>query len=143
MSPHQWEAQRSRLHQPAPRLTVPFPQSGPVRLFVPYKRRKKENELPAAPVKKDAAKNITLLPATAATTCEFPWHRASLPLVLHLVSPCSAPAVGPLCKAGVTGPAGPQVTLCPLPARPAPQGPAQGGRAALSRAGTVPGAQLT
>ncbi|XP_074193093.1 deformed epidermal autoregulatory factor 1 homolog isoform X5 [Rhinolophus sinicus] len=42
--------------------------SGPVRLFVPYKRRKKENELPAAPVKKEAAKNITLLPATAATT---------------------------------------------------------------------------
>uniref|UniRef100_A0A8C5YZS5 DEAF1 transcription factor n=1 Tax=Marmota marmota marmota TaxID=9994 RepID=A0A8C5YZS5_MARMA len=42
--------------------------SGPVRLFVPYKRRKKENELPAAPVKKDSPKNITLLPATAATT---------------------------------------------------------------------------
>lgn len=47
-----------------------FPQSGPVRLFVPYKRRKKENELPAAPGKKEAAKNITLLPATAAATCE-------------------------------------------------------------------------
>uniref|UniRef100_A0A8D2CX29 DEAF1 transcription factor n=1 Tax=Sciurus vulgaris TaxID=55149 RepID=A0A8D2CX29_SCIVU len=42
--------------------------SGPVRLFVPYKRRKKENELPAAPVKKDAPKNITLLPASAAAT---------------------------------------------------------------------------
>lgn len=42
--------------------------SGPVRLFVPYKRRKKENELPTTPVKKDAPKNITLLPATAATT---------------------------------------------------------------------------
>ncbi|NXK26353.1 DEAF1 factor, partial [Arenaria interpres] len=42
--------------------------SGPVRLFVPYKRRKKENEMPAAPVKKDCPKNITLLPATAATT---------------------------------------------------------------------------
>ncbi|XP_036136979.1 deformed epidermal autoregulatory factor 1 homolog isoform X2 [Molossus molossus] len=42
--------------------------SGPVRLFVPYKRRKKENELPTAPGKKEAAKNITLLPATAATT---------------------------------------------------------------------------
>ncbi|NXI36027.1 DEAF1 factor, partial [Galbula dea] len=42
--------------------------SGPVRLFVPYKRRKKENELPATPVKKDCPKNITLLPATAATT---------------------------------------------------------------------------
>ncbi|XP_005859318.1 PREDICTED: deformed epidermal autoregulatory factor 1 homolog [Myotis brandtii] len=42
--------------------------SGPVRLFVPYKRRKKENELPAAPGKKEAPKNITLLPATAATT---------------------------------------------------------------------------
>nr|XP_012311445.1 deformed epidermal autoregulatory factor 1 homolog [Aotus nancymaae] len=45
-----------------------LPQSGPVRLFVPYKRRKKENELPTAPVKKDSPKNITLLPATAATT---------------------------------------------------------------------------
>ncbi|NXC69489.1 DEAF1 factor, partial [Anhinga rufa] len=42
--------------------------SGPVRLFVPYKRRKKENEMPATPVKKDCSKNITLLPATAATT---------------------------------------------------------------------------
>ncbi|NXJ68006.1 DEAF1 factor, partial [Rostratula benghalensis] len=42
--------------------------SGPVRLFVPYKRRKKENEVPATPVKKDCSKNITLLPATAATT---------------------------------------------------------------------------
>uniref|UniRef100_A0AC11BSY2 DEAF1 transcription factor n=1 Tax=Ovis aries TaxID=9940 RepID=A0AC11BSY2_SHEEP len=42
--------------------------SGPVRLFVPYKRRKKESELPATPAKKDAPKNITLLPATAATT---------------------------------------------------------------------------
>ncbi|XP_064143582.1 deformed epidermal autoregulatory factor 1 homolog isoform X5 [Loxodonta africana] len=42
--------------------------SGPVRLFVPYKRRKKENEMPTTPVKKDSPKNITLLPATAATT---------------------------------------------------------------------------
>ncbi|XP_053304694.1 deformed epidermal autoregulatory factor 1 homolog [Spea bombifrons] len=42
--------------------------SGPVRLFVPYKRRKKEGEIPAVPAKKDTAKNITLLPATAATT---------------------------------------------------------------------------
>ncbi|XP_042763258.1 deformed epidermal autoregulatory factor 1 homolog isoform X2 [Panthera leo] len=41
--------------------------SGPVRLFVPYKRRKKENEPPATPVKKEPPKNITLLPATAAT----------------------------------------------------------------------------
>lgn len=48
----------------------PPPQSGPVRLFVPYKRRKKESELPATPVKKDAPKNITLLPAAAAATCE-------------------------------------------------------------------------
>ncbi|XP_056349974.1 deformed epidermal autoregulatory factor 1 homolog isoform X2 [Oenanthe melanoleuca] len=42
--------------------------SGPIRLFVPYKRRKKENEIPATPVKKNCSKNITLLPATAATT---------------------------------------------------------------------------
>lgn len=42
--------------------------SGPVRLFVPYKRRKKESELPATPVKKDVTKSITLLPAAAATT---------------------------------------------------------------------------
>ncbi|KAB1251641.1 Deformed epidermal autoregulatory factor 1-like protein [Camelus dromedarius] len=42
--------------------------SGPVRLFVPYKRRKRESELPPVPVKKDSPKNITLLPATAATT---------------------------------------------------------------------------
>ncbi|XP_004717254.3 deformed epidermal autoregulatory factor 1 homolog [Echinops telfairi] len=42
--------------------------SGPVRLFVPYKRRRRENELPTAQVKKESPKNITLLPATAATT---------------------------------------------------------------------------
>ncbi|KFP88663.1 Deformed epidermal autoregulatory factor 1, partial [Acanthisitta chloris] len=42
--------------------------SGPVRLFVPYKRRKKDNEVPATPAKKSCPKNITLLPATAATT---------------------------------------------------------------------------
>lgn len=54
----------------ASRPPPPPPQSGPVRLFVPYKRRKKESELPATPVKKDAPKNITLLPAAAAATCE-------------------------------------------------------------------------
>ncbi|XP_061856594.1 deformed epidermal autoregulatory factor 1 homolog isoform X1 [Colius striatus] len=42
--------------------------SGPIRLFVPYKRRKKDNEMAAAPAKKECPKNITLLPATAATT---------------------------------------------------------------------------
>lgn len=44
---------------------------------MPYKRRKKESELPATPVKKDAPKNITLLPATAATTCECPGATAT------------------------------------------------------------------
>ncbi|KAM8940426.1 deformed epidermal autoregulatory factor 1 homolog isoform 2-T2 [Pelodytes ibericus] len=42
--------------------------SGPVRLFVPYKRRKKDGEVSAVLTKKDASKNITLLPATAAAT---------------------------------------------------------------------------
>ncbi|XP_069480142.1 deformed epidermal autoregulatory factor 1 homolog isoform X2 [Ambystoma mexicanum] len=42
--------------------------SGPVRLFVPYKRRKKENDCPTTPAKKDSPKSITLLPATAANT---------------------------------------------------------------------------
>ncbi|XP_041445919.1 deformed epidermal autoregulatory factor 1 homolog isoform X2 [Xenopus laevis] len=42
--------------------------SGPVRLFVPYKRRKKEGELPTVPSKKAQTKNITLLPATASAT---------------------------------------------------------------------------
>ncbi|XP_035182529.1 deformed epidermal autoregulatory factor 1 homolog isoform X1 [Oxyura jamaicensis] len=42
--------------------------SGPVRLFVPYKRRKKDSEISANTVKKESSKNITLLPATAATT---------------------------------------------------------------------------
>lgn len=65
-------------HQPAHRLPPP-PQSGPVRLFVPYKRRKKENELPAAPVKKEASKGIALLPAAAATACEFLPGGASRP----------------------------------------------------------------
>uniref|UniRef100_H3B2K9 Deformed epidermal autoregulatory factor 1 homolog n=1 Tax=Latimeria chalumnae TaxID=7897 RepID=H3B2K9_LATCH len=42
--------------------------SGPIRLFVPYKRRKKENEQLPTPVKKESPKNITLLPAPAGTT---------------------------------------------------------------------------
>ncbi|XP_069079193.1 deformed epidermal autoregulatory factor 1 homolog isoform X2 [Pleurodeles waltl] len=42
--------------------------SGPVRLFVPYKRRRKENEVSTTPAKKESPKSITLLPATAATT---------------------------------------------------------------------------
>lgn len=42
--------------------------SGPVRLFVPYKRRRKENEVSSTPAKKDSPKSITLLPGTAATT---------------------------------------------------------------------------
>ncbi|XP_063800854.1 deformed epidermal autoregulatory factor 1 homolog [Pseudophryne corroboree] len=41
--------------------------SGPVRLFIPYKRRKKEGEMSAVSAKKDPAK-ISLLPATAETT---------------------------------------------------------------------------
>ncbi|XP_073410492.1 deformed epidermal autoregulatory factor 1 homolog isoform X3 [Dendrobates tinctorius] len=42
--------------------------SGPVRLFIPYKRRKKEGEMSAGSVKKDQSKNISLLPGTAETT---------------------------------------------------------------------------
>lgn len=44
-------------------------QNGPVRLFVPYKRRRKETEASAVPAKKEvpASKNITLSPGT---TCE-------------------------------------------------------------------------
>ncbi|XP_058264197.1 deformed epidermal autoregulatory factor 1 homolog isoform X5 [Hemibagrus wyckioides] len=44
-------------------------QTGPVRLFVPYKRRKKESERPASPEKKEAPspKNITLAPGAAFT----------------------------------------------------------------------------
>ncbi|XP_036001788.1 deformed epidermal autoregulatory factor 1 homolog isoform X4 [Fundulus heteroclitus] len=43
--------------------------TGPVRLFVPYKRRKKDNELPVVPVKKDLSpmKNIQLTPGTTFT----------------------------------------------------------------------------
>ncbi|XP_056138109.1 deformed epidermal autoregulatory factor 1 homolog isoform X2 [Lampris incognitus] len=43
--------------------------TGPVRLFVPYKRRKKDNEQPAALDKKDlpAPKNITLTPGATFT----------------------------------------------------------------------------
>uniref|UniRef100_G3P2I8 DEAF1 transcription factor n=1 Tax=Gasterosteus aculeatus aculeatus TaxID=481459 RepID=G3P2I8_GASAC len=44
-------------------------QTGPVRLFVPYKRRKKDNEPLVASPKKEppAAKNITLTPGTTFT----------------------------------------------------------------------------
>ncbi|XP_017295044.1 deformed epidermal autoregulatory factor 1 homolog isoform X1 [Kryptolebias marmoratus] len=43
--------------------------TGPVRLFVPYKRRKKEIESPVVPLKKDlpATKNIQLTPGTTFT----------------------------------------------------------------------------
>ncbi|XP_062859567.1 deformed epidermal autoregulatory factor 1 homolog isoform X2 [Trichomycterus rosablanca] len=43
--------------------------TGPVRLFVPYKRRKKDNEHPGSPEKKETSspKNITLAPGTAFT----------------------------------------------------------------------------
>ncbi|XP_035520538.1 deformed epidermal autoregulatory factor 1 homolog isoform X2 [Morone saxatilis] len=43
--------------------------TGPVRLFVPYKRRKKDNEPPITPPKKElpATKNITLAPGTTFT----------------------------------------------------------------------------
>uniref|UniRef100_A0A8C9V7M0 Deformed epidermal autoregulatory factor 1 homolog n=1 Tax=Scleropages formosus TaxID=113540 RepID=A0A8C9V7M0_SCLFO len=43
--------------------------TGPVRLFVPYKRRKKDNERPATPEKKDVQtpKNITFAPGTTIT----------------------------------------------------------------------------
>ncbi|MGH0122613.1 UNVERIFIED_CONTAM: hypothetical protein FKN15_029042 [Acipenser sinensis] len=45
-------------------------KTGPVRLFVPYKRRKKDNEHPTMPEKKgsQSPKNITLLPATGGPT---------------------------------------------------------------------------
>ncbi|KAG8012412.1 Deformed epidermal autoregulatory factor 1-like protein, partial [Nibea albiflora] len=43
--------------------------TGPVRLFVPYKRRKKDNDPPLTPPKKElpATKNITLAPGTTFT----------------------------------------------------------------------------
>lgn len=88
-------------------VSLPLPpQSGPVRLFVPYKRRKKENELPAAPAKKEASKSIALLPAAAATACEFPPPGTALVV-------CSGPA----------GPAGPPASPSRLPA---PRAPAPG-----------------
>lgn len=90
MMPQEQEA-GSRIH-PKHFLPCPFafPQSGPVRLFVPYKRRKKESELPTTPVKKDSSKNITLLPATATTACEsteqglpsFVWRWACHPVTV-------------------------------------------------------------
>lgn len=79
-------------------------QSGPVRLFVPYKRRKKEHELPSTPVKKDPAKNIALLPATAATTCESPPRQG--PAAGTHVGWCPGTGLrGPVARA-VPGPAG-------------------------------------
>ncbi|XP_069019536.1 deformed epidermal autoregulatory factor 1 homolog isoform X2 [Embiotoca jacksoni] len=58
--------------------------TGPVRLFVPYKRRKKDNEPPVVPVKKElpATKNITLSPGT---TCMS--HDLSLMVTGVTVSP--------------------------------------------------------
>lgn len=45
-------------------------QTGPIRLFVPYKRRKKDNDIVSTPPHKKlpAAKNITLAPGTTCTS---------------------------------------------------------------------------
>ncbi|TEA36507.1 hypothetical protein DBR06_SOUSAS35410024, partial [Sousa chinensis] len=86
--------------------------SGPVRLFVPYKRRKKESELPATPVKKDAPKNITLLPAAAATTFTvtpsgqittsgaLTFDRASTVEATAVISEIQEAGVQPPCRVG-------------------------------------------
>ncbi|CAI9578795.1 unnamed protein product, partial [Staurois parvus] len=42
--------------------------SGPIRLFIPYKRRKKEVEMSTVSDKKELGKDISLLPASAETT---------------------------------------------------------------------------
>lgn len=49
-------------------------QTGPVRLFVPYKRRKKDTDPPLVPAKKElpAAKNITLTPGTTCRSHDIP-----------------------------------------------------------------------
>ncbi|XP_056349979.1 deformed epidermal autoregulatory factor 1 homolog isoform X6 [Oenanthe melanoleuca] len=92
--------------------------SGPIRLFVPYKRRKKENEIPATPVKKNCSKNITLLPATAATTFTvtpsgqittsgaLTFDRASTVEATAIIS--ESPAQGDVFT-GATGPCSPAV----------------------------------
>lgn len=123
-------------------------QSGPVRLFVPYKRRKKENELPAAPGKKEAPKNITLLPATAATTCES-WTRSLLPAhaAVSTRAPLPLRAAPGLPQAPVlTGPRRSlQRAWCPR--RPGSWGPAKAppsGKTASALAVTVtPSGQIT
>lgn len=44
-------------------------QTGPIRLFVPYKRRRKDNDVMSTPHKKHpTAKNITLAPGTTCTS---------------------------------------------------------------------------
>lgn len=44
-------------------------QTGPIRLFVPYKRRKKDNDVvPMLHKKQPAAKNLTLAPGTTCTS---------------------------------------------------------------------------
>lgn len=50
-----------------------FFQTGPVRLFVPYKRRKKDTEPPMSPPKKElpVSKSITLPPGTTCTSADL------------------------------------------------------------------------
>ncbi|XP_078453312.1 deformed epidermal autoregulatory factor 1 homolog isoform X4 [Lampetra planeri] len=96
-------------------------QSGPVRLFVPYKRRKKDMEL--SHHKKDGSKNITLFPAT-------PTYGVASTGVLDGSPPELLPfergggvgehlAAGPTLLADPTGPAadvyGTSAALSPLP----------------------------
>ncbi|XP_061533063.1 deformed epidermal autoregulatory factor 1 homolog isoform X3 [Phycodurus eques] len=61
-----WRVPGSREHHNA---TSCCRQNGPVRLFVPYKRRRKETDPPPVPAKKEvpASKNIMLSPGTTFT----------------------------------------------------------------------------
>lgn len=71
-------------------------QTGPVRLFVPYKRRKKDTDPPVTLPKKElpATKNITLAPGTTCTSGDlslmYGWRsseeKASLCMINHFIS---------------------------------------------------------
>ncbi|XP_034392007.1 deformed epidermal autoregulatory factor 1 homolog isoform X3 [Cyclopterus lumpus] len=90
--------------------------TGPVRLFVPYKRRKKDNEPLATSPKKElpAAKNITLTPGTTFTVSPSGQFTTSGTLTFER-SPTAAPSPSPAAvllsalEAGPVGVLGPAV----------------------------------
>ncbi|KAG9334390.1 hypothetical protein JZ751_008139 [Albula glossodonta] len=97
-----------------------LPVTGPVRLFVPYKRRKKDNERPTTPEKKEvqvqSPKNITLTPGATFTVTPSGQITTSGTLTFDRTPTGEATAIISESPAPADVFAGAAVTLTSLPA---------------------------